>query len=254
MVDIVKDIGGGLVNRRRARAGHRVGRRPGVDRAGLEAVGHVVRGRGPVLAVPGDRWLRRPVADDAAVDPAPREFAAQPAELDLRAAVHDDFDPSPFRRSRCRVVADAELHPHDLRADCDCVVDDCRRVSCRTENIDHVDRLGDVAQRCVGCFAEQHLSGDAGVYRDHPVAFALQVFHHEIARPVPVRRGADHGDGLDALQDRAELRVRVRDRVQAAHGCLTVARLPESHRCAAVDCGTGEPFTSSGRYSKCIVS
>ena len=217
-----------------------------------------MRRRGPLLAVPGDRRLRRPVADDAAVDPAPRQFAAQPAELDLRAAVHDDLDPGPLRRRRRRVVADAELHPHDLGADRDRVVDDRRRVSCRTEDVDHVDRLGDVAQRCVSLFAEQHLSGDAGVDRDDPVAFALQVFHHEVARPVPVRRGADHRDRLDALQDRAELRIGIGDRIS---GCSWLSRrwmtggVSGRQRGAVAHCVVAEGgLTSSGRYSKCMVS
>ncbi len=38
VVDIVEHIGGGLVDRRRARTGHRVGRGAGMDRPGLEAV------------------------------------------------------------------------------------------------------------------------------------------------------------------------------------------------------------------------
>ena len=40
VVDIVEHIGGRLVDRRRARAGHRVGRGAGMDGAGLEAVSH----------------------------------------------------------------------------------------------------------------------------------------------------------------------------------------------------------------------
>src|SRR5258708_15685028 len=43
VVDIVEHIGGRLIDRRRARAGHRVGRRPGMDRAGLEAVAEIMR-------------------------------------------------------------------------------------------------------------------------------------------------------------------------------------------------------------------
>src|SRR5207253_2688134 len=85
------------------------------------------------------------------------------------------------------------------------------------------DRLGDVTQRGVGSFAEQRLAGDPGVDRDHPVAFALQIFHHKVARPVPVRRGANHRNGLDPLQNHAELRVGIGDRIEAAHGSLTGA-------------------------------
>ena len=42
VVDIVKNIRGGLVDRCRAGTGHRVWRGAGMDGAGLEPVGHVV--------------------------------------------------------------------------------------------------------------------------------------------------------------------------------------------------------------------
>src|SRR6266480_2136 len=98
VVDVVEHIGGGLVDRGRARAGHRVGSRTGMDRAGLEPICDVMRGCRALLAASGDWRLRRAVADDAAVDPAPRQLAAEPAELDLRTAVHDDLDPGLFGR------------------------------------------------------------------------------------------------------------------------------------------------------------
>ncbi len=220
VIDIVEHVGGRLIDRRRTGARHRVGGRAGMDGTGLETIGDVVRRRRPLARAPRQRRFGRPVANDAAIDPAPRKLTAQPPELDLRAAVHDDLDPSLLGR-RCRgIIADTELHPHHLGANRDRVLDDRGRVSRGAEDIDHVDRLGNVAQRCIDLFAEQHLPGDAGVDRDHPIAFALQIFHHEVARPVPIRRGADHRDGLDALQDRAKLRVGVGDRVEAAHGSL----------------------------------
>ena len=151
------------------------------------------------------RRLRRAVAHEAGVHAVPRQFAAEPAELDLQAAVHDDLDARPPRRlRRRRVVADAELHPHHLGADRDRVIDDRADLVRRAEDVDQIDRLGDVAQRGVDGLAEQRLAGEAGVDRDDAVALALQVAHDEGARPVPVGRGADHRDGARPLQDAAQ--------------------------------------------------
>ena len=45
-----------------------------------------------------------------------------------------------------RIVADTQLHPHDLGADGDRVVDDRADLVGGAENVDHVDRVGNVAQ------------------------------------------------------------------------------------------------------------
>src|SRR6516164_3683640 len=112
----------------------------------LEAVSNIVRWHGSLPVTFCDRRLGRPVANDAAIDPAPRELAAQPAELDLRATVHDDLNSGFLCDRRCLVVADAELHPHDLGANCDRVFDDTRCLARRAKYVDHVDRLRNVAQ------------------------------------------------------------------------------------------------------------
>src|SRR5438094_965211 len=83
-----------------------------------------------------DRRPGRPVANDPAINPAPRQLAAQPAEFDLRTAVHDNFDPGPLGRGGCGIVANAELHPHHLGADRNRVLDDGWSVTRRTEDID----------------------------------------------------------------------------------------------------------------------
>ena len=62
-----------------------------------------------------------------------------------------------------------------------------------------------------------------GIDRDHPIPLALEILHHEVARPIPVGGGADHRSGLDALQNRAELRIGVGDGIEAAHACPAVA-------------------------------
>ena len=218
MVDIIEHVSRRLVDRGRARAGGRVGRSAGVDRAGLEAVVEVARRRRAALDPARQRRRRSAIADDAGVDAAPRQFAAEPAEFDLRAAVHDDFDARSLGGRRRRVVADAQLHPDDPGADGDGVGDDPGGFLGVTEHVDHVDLVGDVAQRGVDLFAEQGLAGDGRIDWDHAIALALEVLHDEVARPVPVRRCADHGDRLHPLEDRADFRIRIGNRFEIGHG------------------------------------
>ena len=128
--------------------------------------------------------------------------------------------------ARRRVVAHAELHPDHLGADGDGIVDDGRHLVAGAEDIDHVDGLGNVAQAGIGHLAQQRLAGDAGIDRNDAIALALQIFHDEVARPIPVRRGADQRDGLHPLQDRAQLGVGIGDRLQARHGLVSLQRWP----------------------------
>ena len=207
MVDVVEHIGRGLIDRGRTGAGGRIGRRAGVDRARLEAIVKIARRRRTGLRPALQRRSGRAVLDDAAVDAAPRQFAAKPPELDLRAAVHDHFETGGLGDLRRRIVPNTQLHPHDLGADGDCVRDDGGCVLGPAEHVDHVDVIGNVAQRRIGRLAEQGLARDARIDRDHAIAFALQVLHHEVAGPVPVRRGADKRDRSHPLEDRADLRV-----------------------------------------------
>ena len=75
------------------------------------------------------------------------------------------------------------------------------------EHVDHVDLVGDVAERGVDRSPSRVLPAMRRIDRDHAIAFALQVLHHEVAGPVPVRRGADHCDRLHPLEDRADFGV-----------------------------------------------
>ena len=50
------------------------------------------------------------------IDPVPADLAGQPAIFDLRAAVHHHLEAGGLGLRGCLVVADAELHPDDLRA------------------------------------------------------------------------------------------------------------------------------------------
>ena len=229
MVDVVEHIGRRLVDWGRARACGRVGRGAGVDRARLEAVSEVLRWGRAAFRAPRERRRRWAVLDDAAVDAAPREFAAEPSELDLRAAVHDHFEARDLGCLRRLVVADAKLHPHDLGADGDRIVDNSRRRGRIAEEVDHVDMIRNVAQRGVNGLAEQGLAGEARIDRDHPIAFALQVLHHEVARAVPVGGGADQRDRPHPLEDRADFCVGIRDGFEAGHEfALSVKDAPSS--------------------------
>ena len=130
--------------------------------------------------------------------------------------------PGRLRRLRRRVVADAQLHPHDLGADGDRVGDDAGRLVGRAEHVDHVDFVRDVAQRRVDRLAEQGLAGYARIDRDHAIALALQVLHDEVAGPVPVRRRADKRDRLHPLEDRADLRVGIGNRFEVGHALRSI--------------------------------
>ena len=198
-----------------------------MDGAGLEAVIEVARGRRAALDPARQRRRRGAVADDAAVDAAPRQFAAEPPKLDFRAAVHDDFDSRRLRTRRRLVVADPQLHPHDLGADRDRVGDNARRFLSGAEHVDHVDLFRNVAQRRVHRLAEHGLPRDARIDRDHAIAFALQILHDEVTGPVPVRRGADECDSPHAFEDRADLRVGIGNLFEVGHAltlCFTEAR------------------------------
>ena len=217
VVDILEDIGGRLIDRRRAGARRRIGRRAGMDGAGLEAIGEIARRGRPLLPLARPRRLGRAVADDAGIDPAPGELAAQPPELDLRAAVHHHLDAGGLRPGRRRIVAHAELHPDHLGPDGDRILDDRRHLVGCAEDIDHIHRLGYLPERGIDLLAEQGLAGDAGIDGDDPVALALKIFHDEIARAVPMGRGAHHGDHAHPLQDRPQLGVAIGDRFGLVH-------------------------------------
>ena len=241
IVDVVEHIGRRLEDRRDACAGGGVGRRAGMDRLGLEAVDGI--GGGPSrrrcraralrrrLGL-GDlgRRLRRLVADDARVDAAPGKLAAQAAEFDLGAAVHHHLEAGRLGLGGGLVMADAELHPHHLRADGDGIVDDRRHRLGIAEHVDHVDLVGNIAQAGVGRLAQQLLAGESRVHRDDAIALRLQVLHHEVAGPVPVGRDADDGDGLHRAKDADQLGVGIVEGSEVCHGESSSVFAPNRHR------------------------
>ena len=223
VVHVVEHVGRGLKDRRDPGAGRGIGRGAGMHRERAEPVGLVACGRRMGLCAPLGRRFGRTVADDAGSDAAPGQFAAEPTEFDLWAAVHDDFDPRFLGALGGFVVADAELHPHHLGTDRDRVFHDRPHLVGGAKEIDHVDAVGNVAQRGISTLAQQFVAGDARVHRDHAIAFALQILHHEVAGPVPVGRGADQRNGAHGGQDAADLGVGIRNRLDGGHAALLQA-------------------------------
>ena len=224
VVDIVEHIGRGLVDRGRARAGCRVGCRTGMHRARFETIDPVVRSALAKAGGPRRSLMRRASGGCGA------RFLMMP----LLTPLHDNSPPSrPNSIFGQRFMTTSMPAASALAAASSLRMPSCIHTTLApiaiasstiagasragAEHIDHVDRLGDVAQRGVDLLAEQALAGDAGIDRDHPVAFVLQILHDEIAGPVPVRRGADHRDRPHPLQDRPQLRIGIRDRFETAH-------------------------------------
>ena len=116
---------------------------------------------------------------------------------------------SPAIAPRLR-AADAELEPEDLGADPRPPTSAIAGTSSRpAEDVDDVDGHRDRLEVRVDRLAEDRRVERARVDRDDPVALALQVAHDEVARPVPVRRRADHRDRLRLRVDAPEERVRI---------------------------------------------
>ena len=219
MIDVVEHVRGGLVDRRDARTRRRVGCRTRMHRARFETVADraAVRIIQPRLARLFVRRFGCSVSDDAGVHAAPGQFAAETAEFDLRAAVHDDVQPRGLGLGRRGIVAYAKLHPDHLGADRDGIIDDGANRLRRSEYVHHIDRVGNVAQAGVNPLPQQVLPRGAGVHGDDPVALALQIFHHEVAGPVPVGRRAHHRNGADRRQNTAQPGVGVGDGVKCGH-------------------------------------
>jgi len=129
--------------------------------------------------------------------------------FDLGAAVHHHLKAGGLGARRRRVVAYADLHPQHLGADGDGVIGERSGGLGIAEDVDHVDALGNVLQVTVDGLAENRLANRARVDRDDTEPLALQILHGEIAGPVPVRGGADHGDDARAIQDRSQVLVAI---------------------------------------------
>src|SRR5690348_3110448 len=152
---------------------------------------------------------RRIVPPSALAGASLRERAEQPWILDLRTAIHHHLEPSLFGLARRRVVAHAELHPDHLGAFGDRFVGYGGYFLAAPEDVDHVDRLGNLGERVVDLLAED--LGHAGTRIDgyDAIAMRLEKRHHVVRRPVRALAGTDHGDGAHAAQDAAQIIVAI---------------------------------------------
>src|SRR3974390_85414 len=162
--------------------------------------------------------LRALGGESARIDPHPGKLRRQPSVLDLRTAVHHHLEAGLFGEKSRLVIAHGELHPDHLRPgpERQRLLHDGQHVLGGTEDVDHVDRLGDFAKVAVDFLPDDLLAGLMWINRDHPVATFEQILEREKARPIVLRRDADHGDGLHRLQNAADIAVGIDVVVHAA--------------------------------------
>jgi hypothetical protein len=96
-------------------------------------------------------------------------------------------------------ILDPDLHPDHLEPGKGRkrLVDDRPHMLRPAEDVDHVDRLGDLRQPPPHGLSEKRLARMSRVDRNHPEALEPEIARHVVARPHRVRRYAHHGDGLD---------------------------------------------------------
>ena len=96
-------------------------------------------------------------------------------------------------------VHHAFLHPDRLRAHADGRFHDLGNKFGAPENIHDIDRLRNLIQIRIALLA-QHF-GLIRIHRNDPVARALHVFRHAVARPEALARKPHHRDDARRLQD-----------------------------------------------------
>src|SRR5713101_2306445 len=153
--------------------------------------------------------LRLLGGESAGVDAHPGDLRRQAAVFDLRAAVHHDLEAVRLREFRGLVVADAKLHPYHLRTrrERERLLHDFDGVAWCSEDINHVDGLGDVGELGVDLAPQQLLPDDHWIDRDHAVTPLEQIFEGEVTRAAGIGGNADHRDCLHGVEDAADVAV-----------------------------------------------
>src|SRR5262249_36737777 len=84
---------------------------------------------------------------------------------------------------------------------------DAERIFRGPEDIDHVDRLGDVGEPGVDALTEQLFPGMSGVHGDQGKTPFKEIFEGKIAWSNLIYRSPDHGDGLHGIEDAADVGI-----------------------------------------------
>jgi hypothetical protein len=131
---------------------------------------------------------------------------AQAADLDRRAAVHDDLETGGAGAFGRRLVDDAELHPDGSRPDGDGLVDVRPRGVRAAEDVDDVDlrAVREGGQPRLAALAEDVLPGRVRIDRDDAVAAGLQEARDAVAVAVGTGRAADDGPREAGRQEVAD--------------------------------------------------
>ncbi len=128
--------------------------------------------------------------------------SAEQAVLDHGAAILGHDKAGALRAFEAFVVVDADLQPHALGTDRDSVVDDRAGLFGTDEDIDQVDRDGDITEGFVGRFAEDFGCWEAAAMDgDDAVAVLLQVPGDVIGGAVGAGIEADNGDGVGFAEE-----------------------------------------------------
>ena len=218
MIHIFKDEACGLINWCATRTRGGVRRCAGMNASGVKAIIQIARRQGAVLHLAIRGRFGWSVADDAGIHATPGKLTTETAEFNLRAAIHNHFKPGRFCLGGRAIMAHAKLRPKHLGANCNRLIRNAGQRICGAKHIHHINRVRDIGQLGVNRFAQQRLPGRARVHGNDAIAFGLQVFHHEIAGPVPVGRSANQRDCLHPLQDGADFRIAIGKRSRLVHG------------------------------------
>src|SRR5690606_16222646 len=125
--------------------------------------------------------------------------------INFRAAIHHNLDPCAQRPLGGLVIDDAELYPDELGANGNRILDDGRQILGTTEDVDHIDRLWNIAQRGVTFLTENFTR--VRIDGDDAVAQILQVFSNVVARPLRTWRAADHGNSSHGFEQALEIGI-----------------------------------------------
>lgn len=127
----------------------------------------------------------------------------QPVVFYLDATVHDDGEPHRLCPGRRGVITKIELHPDRLRQrqNGERFVNDPGKRILPPEDVDEIDGLRNVGELRVNPLAKNLLAGLSWVDGDDMESGEQEILHHAVHRAHPVRRCANHGNGVDRAKE-----------------------------------------------------